>query len=279
MRRSASGMGALEDSTPPSMGSMRNSLTPSTRPSLNPRLQQDGSNCLTDLFFNADLLNDELHRKMHTIAVACAAKLLFCEVNKEARALEKMHRSYGGNWRRLTDLVRTSLIFRSIGDMRKCLLMMAEDPEVALIPSGKSKMRFRHASYRLTESAQYLFPEELRQKVPSLRAGAELRGVPTGATFTLLAFRNPGKDEWDGTPAARSISLARKLVQLTDSSSAMFGGYRDVQVLVQIKTPESIRLHTEYHLAEVQLHLEQFHDLKTAEGHRAYVMSRNLRGK
>ena len=68
--------------------------------------------------------------------------------------MQKVHRSYGEkklpgklakivNWRRLTDLCRTSLVFTSLSAMAECLDAIAADSEIKVVRVNNNKMRFR----------------------------------------------------------------------------------------------------------------------------------------
>ena len=64
------------------------------------------------------------------------------------------------------------------------------------------------------------------------------------------------------------------------------GGYRDVQLTVMLESPPVMKGSSRHcagrvrrHLAEVQLHLKEFHELKTqGGGHKTYVLLRNMVG-
>ena len=136
---------------------------------------------ITDLFFEADRLNDAFHRKMHAVASSCNGKTKFNVVKRESRALEKVHRAYNGNYLRLTDLVRASLVFKTFSDMTNCLKAISDDKEIAVMPMGGGKMRFQQTDYKFVDMHEYLRPVGLPR---SIQMGAKLRGVKQGEKFT-----------------------------------------------------------------------------------------------
>ena len=88
-------------------------------------------------------MNDLWQSKFHQICVSHGGRFLRADVKREARALQKTYRSYAKNWRKLTDLVRSSLVFASFTDMARCLNAIADDPEVVVLATSASKMRLR----------------------------------------------------------------------------------------------------------------------------------------
>ena len=57
-------------------------------------------------------------------------------VKREGRALQKAFRSYGGDWHKLTDLVRASLEFATLPDMAACLRELADHAELRVLASS-----------------------------------------------------------------------------------------------------------------------------------------------
>mmetsp|Transcript_5348 Transcript_5348/g.12892 ORF Transcript_5348/g.12892 Transcript_5348/m.12892 type:complete len:815 (-) Transcript_5348:138-2582(-) len=55
-------------------------------------------------------------------------------------------------------------------------------------------------------------------------------------------------------------------------------GYRDVNISLQVQTDDTKALGAHLHVCEVQLILQDFYELKTSKGHKAYVEFRNLTG-
>ena len=115
-------------------------------------IKQRGASNVGELFEHADSLNDPLQAKFHSLLSELKAKSGNlhegtehhpCDVKQEARALQKVHRSYCGDWRRLTDLCRTSLVFPSLSAMAECLDAIAADSEIKVVRVNNNKMRFR----------------------------------------------------------------------------------------------------------------------------------------
>ena len=57
--------------------------------------------------------------------------------------MQKVFRTYGGDWRRLSDLCRASLLFRAPAQMAACLDALAADDQLLLLRTGPGKMRLR----------------------------------------------------------------------------------------------------------------------------------------
>ena len=91
---------------------------------------------LDALYAEADALNDLLHAKLHAVCVAHGGTFHRADVKDEARALQKVFRSYGGDWRRLTDLCRASLVFETVPQAAACLDAIGKDSELLLVPTG-----------------------------------------------------------------------------------------------------------------------------------------------
>ena len=75
--------------------------------------------------------------------------------------MQKTMRSYGGEWRRLCDLVRASLVFDDVADIAKCLAAIFDDSELVVLKVGDDKMRLRAdfdaKSIHLDVSFSFLF--------------------------------------------------------------------------------------------------------------------------
>jgi hypothetical protein len=95
------------------------------------------------LLVQADELNDLLQAKLYDVCVAHGGEHHACGVKAEARALQKVFRSYRGDWRRLGDLCRTSLVFDAIAPLEACLRAIGADAELQVLHVGDAKMRLR----------------------------------------------------------------------------------------------------------------------------------------
>ena len=88
----------------------------------------------------------------------------------------------------------------------------------------------------------------------------------------------------DALAADAEVTLVRvpdvkQRLRTSYDARALSGGYRDVQLMVALDTPEARARGVHEHLAEVQLHLRAFAALKSEGGHKAYVICRNLKGQ
>jgi hypothetical protein len=98
---------------------------------------------LYTLFAQADELNDLLQAKLFDVCAAHGGKHHACGVKTEQRALQKVFRSYKGDWRRLGDLCRTSLVFDDIASLEACLRAIGTDAELQVVHASDVKMRLR----------------------------------------------------------------------------------------------------------------------------------------
>ena len=94
-----------------------------------------------------------------------------------ARAFQKAWRSYGGDYRRLCDVVRVSIAFETIDELTACLERIVADDELELIPQGLEKCRFdpEYAPY----AGQFV----------------GYRDLQLGATFKSAETRKQGLDQ------------------------------------------------------------------------------------
>ena len=94
-----------------------------------------------------------------------------------ARAFQKAWRSYGGDYRRLCDVVRVSIAFETIDELTACLERIVADEELELIPQGMEKCRFdpEYAPY----AGQFV----------------GYRDLQLGATFKSAETRDRGLDQ------------------------------------------------------------------------------------
>jgi len=92
------------------------------------------------LFLEADLLNPILQGKAASWAVQSNGTHHAAPVKGEERAIEKVYRSYDGDWRRLCDLVRTTIVLSSPQELARCLDAIAADPDVELLVTKPNKM-------------------------------------------------------------------------------------------------------------------------------------------
>ncbi len=104
-----------------------------------PKLQLVPS--IGELFLRADLLNDVFQVKLQELCAGLGGVLHFAPVKSEQRAMEKVYRSYSGNWRKLCDVVRTSVIFQDPYTLAVGLQAIAADPELTLLRQPDDKMR------------------------------------------------------------------------------------------------------------------------------------------
>jgi len=111
------------------------------------RQQQDGQflgyNGIEALFHQADAINPLLQVKAAQWAKAAGGVYHTAGVKAEARALQKVFRSYRGDWTCLCDLVRTSIVFHSPHDLALCLHIIADDSEVEVLRTSNDKCRLR----------------------------------------------------------------------------------------------------------------------------------------
>ena len=117
--------------------------------------RQLGAPTLHALLVQADELNDLLQAKLYDVCVAHGGEHHACGVKAEARALQKVFRSYRGDWRRLGDLCRTSLVFNAIAPLEACLRAIGADAELQVVLAGDAKMRLREGFNAVKLSGGY----------------------------------------------------------------------------------------------------------------------------
>jgi hypothetical protein len=93
-----------------------------------------------DLFEQAYALQPLVVAKAE--AISGDAGVAYGSTKTVARAFQKAWRSYGGDYRRLCDVVRVSIAFETIDELTACLERIVADDELELIPQGLAKCRF-----------------------------------------------------------------------------------------------------------------------------------------
>jgi hypothetical protein len=63
------------------------------------------------------------------------------------------------------------------------------------------------------------------------------------------------------------------------SITAEATGYRDIAINLRVGTGQAVELGLDEHVAEVQLLLRDFADVKAEDGHARYIQWRNMRGE
>ena len=105
--------------------------------------KQLGSN-IEDIFRSADALSSHFQEKAKELALSTSGRHIAASVKSEIRALEKVFRVYSGDFSKLADLVRTTIVFsgkEAVVSMNECLLKIASDPEWELIYARSEKIR------------------------------------------------------------------------------------------------------------------------------------------
>ena len=106
--------------------------------------RQTAPSSLFELLCAADRLNDPFHVHMHALGARCAGcRYGASPVKAEVRALQKVYRSYKGEWRCLNDLVRCSLVFDDAAEMVAALKAVHADPELEVVRTSGAKFRLR----------------------------------------------------------------------------------------------------------------------------------------
>jgi hypothetical protein len=88
--------------------------------------------------------------------------------------LQKVFRSYRGDWRRLGDLCRTSLVFDALAQLEACLRAIGADAELQVLHAGDAKMRLREGFDAAALSGGY---RDIQLCVRLNSAEARARGV------------------------------------------------------------------------------------------------------
>ena len=97
---------------------------------------------LSDLYRQADAVNGWYQQLAQGWAAvlgrACAASCAYTPVKKPARTIEKCRRSYGGNCSRIADVVRSSVVCETFGEISTLLNVIDEDDSVEVV-RGKQR--------------------------------------------------------------------------------------------------------------------------------------------
>ena len=104
------------------------------------RSKRQAAASVGDLFEEAYALQPIVVAKAE--AISGDAGVAFGSTKTVARAFQKAWRSYGGDYRRLCDVVRVSIAFETIDELTACLERIVADDELELIPQGMEKCRF-----------------------------------------------------------------------------------------------------------------------------------------
>ena len=129
-----------------------------------------------DLFEQAYALQPLVIAKAE--AISGDAGVAYGSTKTVARAFQKAWRSYGGDYRRLCDVVRVSIAFETIEELTACLERIVADDELELIPQGMEKCRF---------------DPEYAPNGPGQFVG--YRDLQLGATFKSAETRAQGLDQ------------------------------------------------------------------------------------
>ena len=97
------------------------------------------------LFRQADAANLLLQPMAKAWAMAVGGEHHAAPVKGEERALQKVFRSYQGDWRRLCDLCRTTIVLDTPDEIAACLNHIAADPAVELLVGHRTKCRVRES--------------------------------------------------------------------------------------------------------------------------------------
>ena len=140
------------------------------------RSKRQAAASVGDLFEEAYALQPIVVAKAE--AISGDAGVAFGSTKTVARAFQKAWRSYGGDYRRLCDVVRVSIAFETIDELTACLERIVADDELELIPQGLEKCRF---------------DPEYAPNGPGQFVG--YRDLQLGATFKSAETRDRGLDQ------------------------------------------------------------------------------------
>merc|ERR1711871_947219 len=66
-------------------------------------------------------------------AMPCQGTHYPAKIKSTARAYQKVVRSYGGRFERVTDIVRTTITFETVDDLNRGIQAIANDPDVRIL--------------------------------------------------------------------------------------------------------------------------------------------------
>ena len=107
-----------------------------------PKRQPASLGSVEALFNACDRLNPVMLATLRALCDAQGGVFHGAPVKSEDRALQKVYRSYNGDFRRLTDLNRCSLCFASFDQIATCLRAIVAHPGIVVLSMSNSKMRF-----------------------------------------------------------------------------------------------------------------------------------------
>jgi hypothetical protein len=108
------------------------------------KVKKQSAKTLYKLLCEADQINDLLQAKLYDLCTVHGGTLHGSPVKTESRALQKVFRTYCGDWSKLCDLCRASIVFTSIADLEKYLRAMGDDSELEIVKApDDTKMRLR----------------------------------------------------------------------------------------------------------------------------------------
>ena len=98
------------------------------------------------LFFDAKKAKDVYDKKLVEVGDATGARVITASLKSAQRAVEKVMLDYQGDWCRVTDIVRGSLVCSSISDLLRCLAyIVANGPDLG-IRIGRVRNKFELSS-------------------------------------------------------------------------------------------------------------------------------------
>ena len=106
-----------------------------------PKMQTASSLCR--LFIQADQLNDLIGYILFALSNRFGGEFYNCQTKKTNRALQKVFRSYQGDWRKLCDLCRCSIVFYDTISLAAFLQAVSQHPELVVVKASDDKMRLR----------------------------------------------------------------------------------------------------------------------------------------
>jgi hypothetical protein len=131
---------------------------------------------IEDLFRAADAINPYFQEKAKVLASTLSGRHMAASIKSEVRSLEKVFRVYSGDFKKLADLVRTTIVFSGIDavtSMNECLIKISLDTELEVVHAQDEKIRIN--IHKNTQSGYRDVQLCLRLKSPaSLELGLDV---------------------------------------------------------------------------------------------------------
>ncbi|KAK3270758.1 hypothetical protein CYMTET_20858, partial [Cymbomonas tetramitiformis] len=219
--------------------------------------EQNREEYLSDVYVDAAITMDILKKLASKVAAVAGREPSIPKTLKQpARAIEKTMQDYKGQYARLLDLARASIVCFTVAEIRQCVEALVQCIADGQIEVGRPFPRSARPECPFPRSAR----PESPSKFQALGSGSSLRQRQATAAATK------------GTCARTVLRIKNRLDPAFEAEKQ--GGYRDI--MLNLCFPERAHAAARRHVCELQLHLALFYDIKKGGGHDLYKQARSL---